>query len=208
MGRALSIAVLVSGEGTLLDALAGRIAAGNVPARIALVVSDRPRAGAVERARRAGLPTESLPRTGVPAERWSAALDALLRARGVEVVVLAGFLSVLPSSFLERWRGRVLNVHPSLLPRFGGKGMFGLRVHRAVLDSGDRATGATVHLVTEAVDAGPVLAQRSMPVEVGDTPERLRDRLRPVEVELLGEVLGRFARGEWPLAAGRPAGPD
>ncbi|HEV2449469.1 MAG TPA: phosphoribosylglycinamide formyltransferase [Thermoplasmata archaeon] len=206
MARALSIGVLVSGEGTLLDALSQRIGEGTVPARIALVVSDRPRAGALERARRAGLPTESLPRAGVPPERWSSALDSLLRGRAVDVVVLAGFLSILPSSFLERWTGRVLNVHPSLLPNFGGKGMFGLRVHRAVLESGERTTGATVHLVTESIDAGPVLAQRSMPVEVGDTPESLRDRLRPVEVELLAEVLGRFARGEAPRPEERRVG--
>jgi phosphoribosylglycinamide formyltransferase 1 len=208
MARELPIAVLVSGEGTLLEALAAELRAGPLPVRIALVVSDRPRAGAVERARRAGIPTECLPHAGLSDERWSLALDSLLRSRGVELVLLAGFLAVLPAELLARWAGRVINVHPSLLPRYGGPGMYGLNVHRAVLAAGDATTGATVHLVTRAVDAGPILAQRSLPVEVGETPERLRDRLRPVELELLTEVLGRFARGEWslPHPAGDPAG--
>jgi phosphoribosylglycinamide formyltransferase 1 len=205
MRRPLPIAVLVSGEGTLLESLAAGIRADSLPVQIALVVSDRPRAGAIERARRAGIPTECLPLGGLSGERWSLALDSLLRSRGVELVLLAGFLAVVPAEFLARWAGRVINVHPSLLPRHGGRGMFGLRVHRAVLAAGEPTTGATVHLVTPELDAGPILAQRPLPVEVGDSPERLRDRLRPVELQLLAEVLGHFARGEWPLPYRVPA---
>ncbi|MCI4334857.1 MAG: phosphoribosylglycinamide formyltransferase [Thermoplasmata archaeon] len=199
MARPLAVAVLVSGQGSLLEPLSESSRSGTIAFRIALVVSDRAGTPAIERARRAGLPTEVLPRAGADDARWSRSLDFLLRSRGVDLVLLAGFLSVLPPGFLAGWRGRVINVHPSLLPRHGGPGMFGLRVHAAVLASGEATTGATVHLVTDTVDGGPALAHRELPVETGDTPERLRDRLRPLELEALFEVLGQFATGRWAL---------
>jgi phosphoribosylglycinamide formyltransferase-1 len=111
----------------------------------------------------------------------------------VELIVLAGFLAILPEPFVRRWRGRIINLHPSLLPQFGGPGMYGRRVLDAVLQSGSRETGATVHLVTEIVDGGPILGQARVPVLPGDTPESLRERMRPVEVGLLSEVVNRFA---------------
>ncbi len=209
MGRVLPLAVFLSGEGTTFDALAEAIAGGHLPARIALVLSDRTHAHGIERARHRGLPTAVRPLHGVPVEVWSAQVDGLLREKGVELVVLAGFLSILPAPFLARWRGRVINVHPGPLPEYGGPGMYGLHVHRAVLEAGERETAATVHLVTEAVDAGPVLLTEAVPVEAGDTPESLRDRLRPVERRLLADAIRRFADGEWalphPLAAHAPA---
>lgn len=199
MPRLLSVAVLVSGEGTTLEALAEAIAGGHLAARVVLVVADRPHAPAIERARRRGLPTLVLPFRGVPPATWSARLTRELQAAGAELVVLAGFLAILPAPFVERWAGRVVNLHPSLLPRFGGRGLYGLKVHAAVLAAGERETGATVHLVTNEVDAGPTLLQAKIPVEPGDTPERLRDRLRPVETELLVRTLRHFAEGDWPL---------
>jgi phosphoribosylglycinamide formyltransferase 1 len=204
MPRRLALALLVSGEGTLLEALAEASQSGRLPARIVLVVADRPHVRAIERARQRGFPTEVLPLRGVPQDRWSAALDAHLRAQGAEICLLAGFLAILPGPFLERWRGRVLNVHPSLLPKFGGKGMYGLRVHAEVLAAGETHTGATVHLVTEAVDGGPILAQREISIEMGETPDRLRDRVRLVEVEALTLVLRRLAEGRLAL----PIPPD
>jgi phosphoribosylglycinamide formyltransferase-1 len=204
MPRRLALALLVSGEGTLLEALAEASQSGRLPARIVLVVADRPHVRAIERARQRGFPTEVLPLRGVPEDRWSAALDAHLRAQGAEICLLAGFLAILPGPFLERWRGRVLNVHPSLLPKFGGKGMYGLRVHAEVLAAGETHTGATVHLVTEAVDGGPILAQREIPIEMGETPDRLRERVRLVEVEALTLVLRRLAEGRLAL----PIPPD
>ncbi|MCI4345476.1 MAG: phosphoribosylglycinamide formyltransferase [Thermoplasmata archaeon] len=195
MPRRLALALLVSGEGTLLEALAEDAQSGRLPARIVIVVADRPHVRAIERARQRGFPTEVLPLRGASEERWSAALDALLRAQGAELCLLAGFLSLLPAPFLQKWKGRVLNVHPSLLPKHGGRGMYGLRVHAAVLAAGEARTGATVHLVTEALDAGPILAQKEIPVEMGETPDRLRERVRSVEVEALTEVLRRLAEG-------------
>jgi phosphoribosylglycinamide formyltransferase-1 len=199
MTQPLALAVLVSGEGTTLEALAEAIAGGHLPARIELVVADRPHAPAIERARRRGLPTAVLPFRGTSPSDWSDRLTALLRERGAELVLLAGFLAILPPEFLRAWTGRTLNVHPALLPRYGGSGMYGRHVHEAVLRSGDAETGVTVHLATEEVDAGPVLWQERTAVEPGDTPEVLRERLRPLELKALSEVLRRFADGTWSL---------
>ena len=208
MTRLLPIAVLVSGEGTTLDGLAELASGGHLPARIALVVSDRASARAVERARGRGLPTLVLPSKGVVPDAWAARLTAELVDQGVELVVLAGFLTILPPSWLARWPGRAINIHPSLLPRHGGPGLFGPRVHRAVLAAGDRESGASVHLVTGDLDAGPILAQERVPVEPGDTPESLRARIHPVEVALLAATIRRFADGSLPLPYSEPdAGP-
>jgi phosphoribosylglycinamide formyltransferase 1 len=205
MERPLAVGVLASGEGSTLDGLAR--AADRY--RIALVVVDRPEAGAIDVARRNGLEVAEVGRPGSEPEAWGRRVTLELERRGVELVVLAGFLSILPLGFTDRWRGRALNLHPSLLPRFGGRGMHGLRVHAAVIASGAAESGATVHLVTGEVDQGPAVAQATVPVEPGDTPETLRARLRPVEVELLVRTVGEFADGSRPLpysAGGDPRG--
>ncbi len=195
----LRVAVLVSGEGTTLDGLADALSAIASPTEIVAVLSDRPDVVAIERARRRGLPVEVLAPGADAPERWGERMTDALAARGAELVVLAGFLSFLPDGWVARWRGRALNLHPSLLPRYGGRGMYGRRVHEAVLRAGDAETGATVHLVTGAVDAGPTVAQARLAVRPDDTPETLRARLRPVEVSLLAETVDRFARGDLPL---------
>ncbi len=199
MDAAFRFGVLASGEGTTLDALAEEIAVGHLPAAIALVVIDRPNARAIERARRRGLPTLLLPSRGVDREEWSDRLTRELDDHGVRLVVLTGFLSILPASWVAHWRGRALNIHPSLLPKYGGMGMYGAHVHEAVLAGGETETGVTVQLVTEEVDGGPALVQEAVPVEPGDTPATLRARVHPVEVRLLSETIRRFALGELPL---------
>ena len=199
MPGTLTIGVLVSGEGTTLDALAELVRQGRLPVRIGLVVADRPHAPAIDKAQRRGLPTLVLPSRGVAPERWGSQLTTELRARGVELVVLAGLLTILPRSWVADWNGRAINLHPSLLPRHGGRGMYGAKVHAAVLAAGESQTGATVHLVTSAVDGGPTIAQAQLPVEPNDTPDTLRARLHPVEVELLASTLRRFADGSLPL---------
>ena len=199
MTRTLPIAILVSGEGTTMDALAERAVGGHLPVRIVLVVADRPHAPAIEKARRRGLPTLVLPSRGTDPADWSARLTRALDDAGAELVVNAGFLSILPAPWFDRWAGRAINLHPALLPKYGGMGMYGERVHRAVLAAGDRESGATVHVVTAEVDRGPTLAQERVPVEPGDTPATLRARLHPVEVELLAATLRRFADGSLPL---------
>jgi phosphoribosylglycinamide formyltransferase 1 len=195
MSAPLAIGVLASGEGTTLDALAR----AQGPYRVAVVLVDRPLVGAIEVARRHGLEVVDVGRPRKDPLAWADRVSDELARRGVELVVLAGFLSILPPTWEARWRGRAINVHPSLLPRFGGHGMYGLKVHAAVLAAGERESGATVHLVTGDVDGGPALARARVPVEPGDTPERLRDRIRPVEHELLVRTVTEFATGARPL---------
>ena len=199
MSRVLTIGVLVSGEGTTLDAIAELASGGHLPVHIALVVSDRPHAPAIEKARRRGLATLVLPSRGVPIDPWAARLTAELRERSVELVLLAGFLTILPPSWVADWPGRAINIHPALLPRHGGPGLYGSHVHEAVLAAGDRQTGATVHVVTGEVDRGPTIAQQRIEVLPGDTATSLRARLHPVEVDLLAATLRRFAEGTLPL---------
>ncbi|MCI4331732.1 MAG: phosphoribosylglycinamide formyltransferase [Thermoplasmata archaeon] len=204
VARDLAVAVMVSGEGTTLEAVTEALAREGVAARVVAVVSNRSNALAVARAMRLGLAVETFTTRGRDPGGWADDVTEYLRSKDVDVVVLAGFLAILPARFVREWRGRVINLHPSLLPLYGGKGMFGVHVLEAVLRDGARETGATVHLVTERVDGGPVLLQRRIPVEPGDTAASLRQRLRPVEVSVLVEVLGHFADRSWPL----PYDPD
>lgn len=197
--RPLVLAVLVSGEGTTLEGIAERIEAGRLAARIGLVIADRPGTPALARARAHGLATREILRSGRGEADWSRDVREALTTGGAELVVLAGFLAILPPSLLESWKGRVINLHPALLPKYGGRGMYGRRVHEAVLRAGERETGVSVHLVIEAVDAGPVLTQVRVPVRPDDTPTSLRERMHPVEVEALAATIAAFARGDWPL---------
>ena len=188
----MRVAVAVSGRGSNLQALL-RALGPEAPARVVLVLSDRPDAGALERAREYGVPAEVLS-DPADAAQW---LTQLERHR-TELVVLAGYLKLVPAPVIARFRDRILNVHPALLPAFGGKGMYGQRVHQAVLASGARESGATVHLVDEAYDRGPVLAQVRVPVLPDDTPDRLAARVLEVEHRLLPAAVLAAA------AAGRP----
>ena len=169
------IAVLVSGGGTNLQALldaekSGRLQSG----RIVLVLSDRPGAYALQRARAAGVPALTVP-SGTP-DYEEKLLQALQQAR-VELIVLAGFLSILSADFVSRYPRRIINVHPSLIPSFCGDGYYGLRVHQAALDYGVKITGATVHYVNEITDGGEILLQKAVPVQEGDSPETLQRRV-------------------------------
>jgi phosphoribosylglycinamide formyltransferase-1 len=188
----MRVAVAVSGRGSNLEALLRALGPG-APARVVLVLSDRPDAGALERAREHRVPTEVLSDPADAAE-WLTRLER----HGTELVVLAGYLKLVPASVIARFRDRILNIHPALLPAFGGKGMYGRRVHQAVLASGARESGATVHLVDEAYDRGPVLGQARVPVLPDDTPDRLAARVLEVEHRLLPAAVLAAA------AAGRP----
>jgi len=184
------LAVLLSGSGRTLVNLAARIEAGELPAEIALVVASRECPGA-ERARERGLPTRVVdPKTG------QAELARQLREHGADWVVLAGYLSLLPIP--SGFEGRVVNIHPALLPRHGGPGMYGERVHRAVLEAGDAESGCTVHLCDGAYDTGPVVLQKTCPVEPGDTPESLAARVFELEREAYPEALRALIAGRAP----------
>jgi len=184
--------VLVSGNGTTLQALIDATADGTLASPIATVIADRP-CFALDRAGAAGIRTELLPRSFV-GTALSSNVDRCLREAGVSFVVLAGWLSILDAEFTEAWRGRLINTHPALLPAFGGNGMFGIHVHRAVLSAGETQSGATVHYVDAGVDTGDVIAQTEVPVVPGDTPESLQDRVQAVEKPLLIETIKRMER--------------
>jgi phosphoribosylglycinamide formyltransferase-1 len=173
----LNIAVLVSGGGTNLQALLDAQKNGTLHSgRITLVVSSKPGAYALTRARESGVETAVLAKRETP-EAYGEELLALLKAHGIALVVLAGFLKILSPNVIAAYRGRILNVHPSLIPAFCGEGFYGLRVHRAALERGVKVTGATVHLVDEIPDGGPILAQKAVEVREGDTPETLQQRV-------------------------------
>ena len=179
-------AVLVSGGGTNLQALIDASARGELPGvEIALVVSNREDAYALERAQKAGV--EAL---YIGPEDFEARLEAELAARGIGLLVLAGFLRILSPEFTARWPRRILNIHPSLIPAFCGRGYYGLRVHEAALARGVKLTGATVHFVNEIPDGGEIILQKSVEVLPGDTPELLQRRvMEEAEWQLLPKAL-------------------
>lgn len=191
----IRIAVLASGQGSNLEALFEELA-GREDAIIVLVASDRARAPALERARGRGVETAVVD----PAD--TAALLRLLERKRVDWIVLAGYLKRIPPVVVSRWRNRILNVHPALLPDHGGEGMYGQRVHRAVLEAGDATTGASVHLVDEEYDRGPVIARAEVPVEPDDTPATLAARVLEVEHRLLPAVVVAAAEGRIRIEGG------
>ena len=180
------VAVLVSGGGTNLQALLDALHDSPL-ARVARVISSRADAGALERARRASVPTAVLRDPGDPAELLAALGDA-------QLVVLAGYLKLVPAAVVSRFRGRMINIHPALLPEFGGPGMYGQRVHDAVLASGATESGATVHIVDEEFDRGKIIAQERVPVRPGDTPDSLAARVLEAEHRLLPRVVLDLAK--------------
>jgi phosphoribosylglycinamide formyltransferase-1 len=191
------IAALASGRGSNVRAVAEYLAAEQTGDRIVLVVSDRPGAGALTLARELGVDARVMEDPASP----SAALAAWLRECEIDIVVLAGYLRLLPAAIVREYRGRIINVHPALLPAFGGKGMYGERVHRAVLSAGSRVSGVTVHFVDEVYDRGAIIAQWPVPVFTDDTQASLAERVLRVEHQLLPRVVRALAAGHITLGA-------
>lgn len=191
---ALRIAVLASGEGQTLQALLDAVAAGRLAALIVLVVSNNATAGALRRAHEAGIATLHLS-TALHADpaALDRALTAALLAAAPDVVVTAGYMKRLGPEVMAAFQRRMINVHPSLLPKYGGQGMYDRHVHDAVLAAGEQETGATVHFVEGDYDSGPTIAQASVPVLAGDTADSLAARVKQRERELLVDVLRRRA---------------
>ena len=188
---ALDLGVLVSGNGTNLQAILDAVARGALDARVRVVVSNQPDAPALERARKAGVPAVGISHKAYPTrEAFDEALLASLREHGVEWVVLAGFMRVLTSGFLRAWGGRVVNIHPALLPSFPG-----VNAVRQALSHGVKVTGCTVHFVDDGVDSGPLIAQRPVPVLDGDDETSLAARVHAAEHELFVSVLADIAAG-------------
>ncbi|MBR5618766.1 MAG: phosphoribosylglycinamide formyltransferase [Clostridia bacterium] len=175
----VKVAVLVSGGGTNLQAILDAEDAGTLKSgKVTLVVSNNPEAFALTRAQNHGVETLVLSKADYPTRAaFETALDDALRARGIELIVLAGFMRILSADFTNKYPERILNVHPALIPSFCGEGFYGLRVHEAALDYGVKVTGATVHFVNEIPDGGRIIAQKAVYIEDGDTPEILQKRV-------------------------------
>ena len=197
MERALRLGVLVSGRGTNLQAVLDAIARGDLSAEVALVACNRQGAGAIDRAERAGVPVELFTqREYGTREGQQAAIADRLEALGVDLVVCAGWDRIFTSDFVRRFPGRIVNVHPSLLPAFGG----GLHAVRDALEYGVKITGCTVHFVTDELDSGPVISQAAVAVLPDDTEETLAERIHVEEHRLLVEAVGLFAQGRLEIA--------
>lgn len=206
MSARLPIVVLFSGGGTNLEAIIAAASRGELPVEVAAAVTNRPDAGGIARAEAAGVPVEVVDHRRFPDRAtFDAALRERIDAHRPQLVVLAGFMRVLTDAFVDHYHGRMLNVHPSLLPRHTG-----LDTHRRALDAGDREHGSSVHFVTRELDGGPVVVQARIPVQPDDTPESLEARVRPWEYIILPRAIRLFAEGrlrldgETPTLDGRP----
>jgi len=184
----LKLAILISGRGSNMEALLHAAEDPAYPARPVLVASNRPDAKGLETAAAAGVPTAAVDHTlfGKDREAFEKALDAELEAAGTEIIALAGFMRVLTPWFVGKWEGRMVNIHPSLLPKYKG-----LHTHQRAIDAGDTEAGATVHWVSPGVDDGEILKQASLPILPGDTADSLAARLLPVEHKLYPEALAK-----------------
>ncbi len=202
----LNIVVLVSGGGTNLQAIMDKIADGTVTnTKIAAVISNNANAYALERAKNAGIPAECIsPKQFENRDLFNEALLAGVKKYNPDLVVLAGFLVIIPPALIAEYRNRLINIHPSLIPSFCGTGYYGLKVHEAVLARGNKVTGATVHFVDEGTDTGPILLQKAVCVQQGDTAEVLQKRVMvEAEWEILPQAIDAIANGRVVMEDGK-----
>lgn len=193
----LKLAVFISGSGSNLQALIDACRMPDFPARIALVFSNKADAYGLERARQAGIPTETLSHRDFSSrEDYDRAILGILGRYEVDLICLAGFMRIVTPVLIRPWEGKIINTHPALLPRHGGEGMFGHHVHEAVLESGDSESGPSIHFVTADVDCGPVILQARVPVLPGDTPDTLAARVLAEEHKAYPEAVRMIAEGK------------
>lgn len=198
ISRPLKLGFLASGNGSSAEAIVEAIATGRLDAEARLMVSNRKDAAALEWARERGLPALHIPTLPDPAAADAALADAMA-AHGVEVIVLSGYLRRLGPATLKAYAGRILNIHPGPLPRFGGEGMYGARVHQAVIDAGLSESAIVIHVVDGEYDHGPELARRPVTIPPGDTAEVLEARVKALEPPFFVQTLQRIAAGELAL---------
>lgn len=204
--RPFRLGILLSGKGrgSNMLALIDATRDGRIPGQAALVISTSPGAPALERAKAEGVPTRLLSAADFPtSEALDEALADAFEAAQVDLICLAGYMRLLSPAFLQRFEGRIMNIHPGLLPAFGGQGFYGRRVHEAVLAAGAKVTGATVHFVDEEYDHGPIILQRVVPVEDDDTAETLAARVLSAEHAAYPEAVRLFAEGRLTIAGRR-----
>ncbi len=199
------IAVLASGNGSNLQALLDAQGVGLLGGRVSLVFSNVPEAFALQRAEKENIETIALSSKEFigSREEYDGELLEICRAKKIDLICLAGYMRILTPVLIRPYLYKMMNIHPALLPKFGGKGMYGHHVHEAVLAAGEAESGATVHFVTEGVDAGPIILQGSVKVEAGDTPETLAQRVLKVEHRLYPEAVRLFCEGKLKVGDGR-----
>jgi len=191
-GERMNIAVFASGRGTNFAAIIRAVNAGKIKARLALLVSDNPKAGAVARAKRAGIKVALVKREDLPSKKeFEERIIRCLKAENIELIVLAGFMRILGETLLTNYKGRILNIHPALLPSF--KGSSGIK---DAFDYGAKVTGVTVHFVDEKMDHGPIILQRPVRIEEDDTPESLEAKIHKVEHKLYPQAIQLFVEGK------------
>jgi len=192
----MNIAVFASGRGSNFQAILNAIDAGVLPARLALLISNKSDAGAFEIAHKHNIPTKHLSQNMFSSEEaFADAMLEVLEKYHTEFIVLAGYLKKIPVQIIRQYRNRIINVHPALLPSFGGSGMYGHYVHEAVIASGEKVSGATIHLVDEEYDRGPIVLQKSLSIATDDTPDSLAVKVLKIEHEILPLALKAFAEG-------------
>lgn len=194
--RRIRIGVMASGGGTNLQAIIDSCERGEIDGDVVVVISNVPEAYALERARKHGMDAFAFPHKGMTREAHEADILACLEQHQVDLVVLAGYLRMLTPVLIGKYAGRLMNTHPALLPSFGGIGMHGLNVHKAVIDHGCKVSGCTIHFITLDVDGGPIIAQKAVPVLETDTPETLQERILKEEHKLLPRAIQLFAQGK------------
>lgn len=195
--KKLKVGVLASHGGSNLQAIIDAAEARAIPAEVCCIISNNKNAKALERAQKHNIPAHHICRAQFNSdEELDEAIVETFKRHQVELVCLAGYMKLIGPRLLEAYRNRILNIHPALLPKFGGKSMYGIRVHQAVIESGEKVSGPTVHLVDEAYDNGRILAQRKVPVLPDDTPESLAARVLVEEHKIYPDVVGKIARGE------------
>ena len=204
MLKSARIAVFVSGGGTNLQALLDAQRDGKIPhGEIALVISSQACAYALERAEKANVPAHTVPSSLIQHD-FEAAIELLLEQYKIDVIVLAGFLSILSENFTKKWPRRILNIHPSLITAFCGVGFYGLHVHEGVLARGAKVTGATVHFVDNGMDTGPIILQKAVEVQQGDTPKSLQQRvMEEAEWKILPQAIDLIAQGRVTVVDGK-----
>ena len=197
MAGKLRIAVFASHSGSNLQSLIDGCAAGIISGEIVVVMSNNRKAYALERAQKYDIETVAISDRDFDTETtYTQEIMRQLATRRVELICLAGYMKRIPDELIRAYRNRIVNIHPALLPKFGGKGMFGIHVHEAVLAAGERETGVTIHLVNEVYDNGRILAQRRVVVQPDETPESLQQRVLEIEHQLYPETVAKIASGE------------
>lgn len=194
--KRIRIGVLASGGGTNLQSIIDSCEREEIDGEVVVVISNVPEASALERARKHGIDAFAFPHKNLTREQHEADIIECLEQHRVDLVCLAGYLRVLTPMLVNKYAGRLMNTHPALLPSFGGVGMHGLNVHKAVLDYGCKVSGCTIHFVTLDVDGGPIILQKSVPVQENDTPEILQERILKEEHKLFLRAIELFAKGK------------